>query len=113
VIVPTRRAADGSKVLALPKGHPESGEGPAEAALREVRDALADAGARGVRDAYLLTTTADRWFRRLGFVPVERSALPAALAGSEELKGACPASAVAMHRALAETPGALPRAVPF
>ncbi|HET7600112.1 MAG TPA: hypothetical protein VFK09_07450, partial [Gemmatimonadales bacterium] len=65
------------------------------------------------RDAYLLTTTADRWFRRLGFVPVERSALPAALAGSEELKGACPASAVAMHRALAETPGALPRAVPF
>jgi 8-oxo-dGTP diphosphatase len=38
VIVPTRRAADGSKVLALPKGHPESGESPADAALREVRE---------------------------------------------------------------------------
>jgi 8-oxo-dGTP pyrophosphatase MutT (NUDIX family) len=38
VIVPTRRAADGSKVLALPKGHPEPGESAAQAALREVRE---------------------------------------------------------------------------
>jgi 8-oxo-dGTP pyrophosphatase MutT (NUDIX family) len=38
VIVPTRRAADGSKVLALPKGHPDGGESPADAALREVRE---------------------------------------------------------------------------
>jgi len=38
VIVPTRRAADGSKVLALPKGHPDPGESPEEAALREVRE---------------------------------------------------------------------------
>jgi 8-oxo-dGTP pyrophosphatase MutT (NUDIX family) len=38
VIVPTRPAADGSKVLALPKGHPEEDESPADAALREVRE---------------------------------------------------------------------------
>ena len=38
VIVPTRRAADGSKVLALPKGHPDGRESSAEAALREVRE---------------------------------------------------------------------------
>ena len=38
VIVPTRLAANGSKVLALPKGHPEAGESPSEAALREVRE---------------------------------------------------------------------------
>jgi len=38
VIVPTRRTADGSRVLALPKGHPEEGESPADAALREVRE---------------------------------------------------------------------------
>src|SRR3954462_15873764 len=38
VIVPTRRAADGSKVLALPKGHPDGAETPEEAALREVRE---------------------------------------------------------------------------
>jgi 8-oxo-dGTP pyrophosphatase MutT (NUDIX family) len=38
VIVPTRRAADGSKVLALPKGHPDGDESPLDAALREVRE---------------------------------------------------------------------------
>src|ERR1700761_2099838 len=38
VIVPTRRAADGSRVLALPKGHVDPGETPVEAARREVRE---------------------------------------------------------------------------
>ena len=38
VIVPTRRAADGSRVLALPKGHPDGDETPADAARREVRE---------------------------------------------------------------------------
>jgi 8-oxo-dGTP pyrophosphatase MutT (NUDIX family) len=44
VIVPTRRAADGSKVLALPKGHPDGEETPIDAALREVRE---EAGVEG------------------------------------------------------------------
>jgi 8-oxo-dGTP pyrophosphatase MutT (NUDIX family) len=38
VIVPTRRSAAGRKVLALPKGHVDPGETPAEAAEREVRE---------------------------------------------------------------------------
>jgi 8-oxo-dGTP pyrophosphatase MutT (NUDIX family) len=38
VIVPRRRAADGSRVLGLPKGHIDPGESPLEAALREVRE---------------------------------------------------------------------------
>jgi 8-oxo-dGTP pyrophosphatase MutT (NUDIX family) len=38
VIVPSRRAADGSRVLALPKGHVDPGEGPVQAAVREVRE---------------------------------------------------------------------------
>lgn len=38
VIVPTRRAADGSLVLALPKGHVDEGETRLEAATREVRE---------------------------------------------------------------------------
>jgi 8-oxo-dGTP pyrophosphatase MutT (NUDIX family) len=37
-IVPTRRAADGSRVLALPKGHVDPGESAIEAAAREVRE---------------------------------------------------------------------------
>jgi 8-oxo-dGTP pyrophosphatase MutT (NUDIX family) len=48
VIVPTRRAANGSKVLALPKGHLDPGETPVEAAAREVREeAGVEAEARG------------------------------------------------------------------
>lgn len=38
VIIPTRRSADGSKTLSLPKGHPDPGESPEAAALREVRE---------------------------------------------------------------------------
>jgi 8-oxo-dGTP pyrophosphatase MutT (NUDIX family) len=38
VIVPTRRAADGSRVLALPKGHVDPGETAVQAARREVRE---------------------------------------------------------------------------
>jgi ADP-ribose pyrophosphatase YjhB (NUDIX family) len=38
VIVPTRRAPDGSRVLALPKGHVDPGETPLQAAEREVRE---------------------------------------------------------------------------
>ena len=38
VIVPVRRAADGRKVVALPKGHVDPGETPIQAAAREVRE---------------------------------------------------------------------------
>jgi 8-oxo-dGTP pyrophosphatase MutT (NUDIX family) len=38
LIVPTRRAADGSKVIALPKGHPDGDETAEQAALREIRE---------------------------------------------------------------------------
>jgi amino-acid N-acetyltransferase len=46
----------------------------------------------------LLTETAARYFPRFGFAPVDRAALPAALAPSAELRGACPASAQALLR---------------
>jgi 8-oxo-dGTP pyrophosphatase MutT (NUDIX family) len=38
VIVPTRRAPDGSRVLGLPKGHVDPGETDLQAAEREVRE---------------------------------------------------------------------------
>ena len=38
VVVPKRRSANGSKVLALPKGHVDGDEKPEEAAQREVRE---------------------------------------------------------------------------
>ena len=61
VIDPTRRAADGSKVLALPKGHPDGDESAAEAALREVRE---EAGV----DAELVESLGEvrYWYQRGG-----------------------------------------------
>jgi mutator protein MutT len=38
VIVPTRRGANGQRVLGLPKGHVDPGETPEQAATREVRE---------------------------------------------------------------------------
>ncbi len=59
---------------------------------------VADASAAGARMLYLLTTTADAYFPRLGFQRIRRDDLPPELAASEELKGACPVSAVVMAR---------------
>jgi 8-oxo-dGTP pyrophosphatase MutT (NUDIX family) len=38
VIVPVKRATDGSRVLGLPKGHPDGDETAGQAAIREVRE---------------------------------------------------------------------------
>jgi N-acetylglutamate synthase-like GNAT family acetyltransferase len=65
-----------------------------------VRAVLVRARALGVRELYLLTTTAAGYFPRFGFETIGREALPSSLAASEELRGACPASAVAMRRTL-------------
>jgi amino-acid N-acetyltransferase len=62
--------------------------------------ALDSARAAGARDAYLLTTTAERWFPRFGFTPIGRDAVPAGVRQSVEFREACPASAVVMHRSL-------------
>jgi mutator protein MutT len=61
VIVPTRRAANGSAVLALPKGHVDPGETPAQAAQREVRE---EAGV----DAELVSELGEvrYWYQRGG-----------------------------------------------
>jgi 8-oxo-dGTP pyrophosphatase MutT (NUDIX family) len=37
-IVPVKRSADGSRVLGLPKGHPDADETPEQAATREVAE---------------------------------------------------------------------------
>jgi len=57
----------------------------------------------GLRALYLLTTTAAGFFPRFGFEAISREELPASLFASDELRGACPASAVAMRLMLAES----------
>ncbi len=61
---------------------------------------LAHAGGRGVREIYLLTTTAEGYFPRFGFIRVGREAVAPTVRASEEFRGACPDSAVAMRKIL-------------
>jgi amino-acid N-acetyltransferase len=62
--------------------------------------ALDGARTAGARDAYLLTTTAERWFPRFGFVAIARDEVPPGVRQSIEFREACPASAVVMHRTI-------------
>ena len=71
--------------------------------------ALELARARGVANVYLLTTTAGDFFPRFGFAPIARAEMDPALAPSEELRGACPASAVAMRAPLSTSFPPFPR----
>ncbi|BDG08563.1 arsenic resistance N-acetyltransferase ArsN2 [Anaeromyxobacter paludicola] len=59
--------------------------------------ALAEAGRTGTRALYLLTTTAAPWFEEAGFRRIDRASAPAVVAGSEEFRALCPASAVCME----------------
>ena len=68
---------------------------------RLVEDLMADAEREGVSAMYLLTTTAEGYFPSFGFEQIERAAVPAELADSPELKGACPASAIVMRKSIA------------
>jgi arsenate reductase len=65
---------------------------------RLTQAAIDEAQRRGVRAIYLLTTTADAFFPRFGFVAVDRQSLPPSIQGSIEFQSACPASAIAMAR---------------
>ena len=52
----------------------------------------------GVGELYLLTTTAEGFFSRLGFETVERDAVPEGVQGTKEYSSLCPTSAVCMRR---------------
>lgn len=64
-----------------------------DAALNAARNA-------GIETLYLLTTDAAEYFGRFGFQAIPRTALAPQISVSEELRGACPASATAMVLAL-------------
>ncbi len=68
---------------------------------RELVDRLlSQARERGIQDVYLLTTTAEHYFPRLGFACISRDQVPECVQCSVEFTCACPASAVVMQRTL-------------
>ena len=62
--------------------------------VRQLLDRLAS---RGIREFYLLTTTAQEYFRKRGFKVIDRDEVHPQLLASEEFRDACPDSAVCMR----------------
>lgn len=64
---------------------------------RIVRQLLDRLASRGLREFYLLTTTAEEYFRKRGFKVIDRDEVHPQLLSSREFQDACPASAVCMR----------------
>ena len=58
------------------------------------------ATAQGIECLYLLTTTADRFFSRIGYKIADRNLAPAAISGTAQFSGLCPSSATFMCKLL-------------
>ncbi|QIP14215.1 GNAT family N-acetyltransferase [Spirosoma aureum] len=61
---------------------------------------LENARAVGLREVYLITTTADRYFERYGFEVVIRQDVPVSIQQTKQFSDLCPSSAIVMKRVL-------------
>jgi amino-acid N-acetyltransferase len=68
-----------------------------------VANRMAWASSRGLDEIYLLTTTAPRFFERLGFRAVAREHVPDPIRASREFGHLCPDSAIVMKRNVQES----------
>ncbi|MFY9587362.1 MAG: GNAT family N-acetyltransferase, partial [Actinomycetota bacterium] len=64
--------------------------------------ALRQAARAGIREVYLVTTDAERFFARCGFRTIPREELPDAVASHKQFTRECPATAPAMRLTLPE-----------
>lgn len=64
---------------------------------RIVRQLLDRLASRGLREFYLLTTTAEAYFRKRGFKTIDRDEVHPQLLSSREFQDACPTTAVCMR----------------
>jgi len=64
---------------------------------RIVRQLLDRLASRGLREFYLLTTTAEEYFKKRGFKTIDRDEVHPQLLASREFQDACPASAICMR----------------
>jgi amino-acid N-acetyltransferase len=60
----------------------------------------ADAQEAGLRELVLLTETAEKFFRQLGYSPIDRSQVAAAVRDSAEFRTLCPQSARCLSKRL-------------
>lgn len=80
---------------------PESRRG-AGAGSQLLAHAEAHARAQGVKQLYLLTTTAEGFFAKRGYARTPRETAPAAIRATREFSGICPASSAFMFKKIGE-----------
>ena len=56
----------------------------------------------GIKNIYLLTNTADQFFKRLGYTAIPRNILPEFIRQTAEFSSICPKSSVCMQKSLEE-----------
>jgi SAM-dependent methyltransferase len=67
-------------------------------ARRLTEDLIKQVRLSGVKDVYLITTTADKYFEKQGYTRVNRENVPASIGATQQFSSLCPSSAVVMHR---------------
>nr|MDO8098682.1 arsenic resistance N-acetyltransferase ArsN2 [Candidatus Njordarchaeota archaeon] len=60
------------------------------------------AKSKGVEELYLLTTTADGFFKKIGFEKIKRDCSPAAIQNTTEFKELCPVSSTCMRKKISD-----------
>jgi amino-acid N-acetyltransferase len=55
---------------------------------------------QGVREVYILTTTAAGFFSKRGYVPIDRNSVPTFIQNTSEFTSICPSSAAVMKKDL-------------
>ena len=88
---------DGALLRSVVVASSARGRGLGQELTRAVLDV---ARARGIANVYLLTTTAERFFQKLGFIGIPRENVPVSVRQSIEFRGACPDTAVCMQQTL-------------
>ena len=81
-------------IRSLAVGTEHRGNGVGRRIVRQLLDRLSS---RGIREFYLLTTTAEAYFLRRGFKPIDRDEVHPQLLASREFQDACPSTAVCMR----------------
>jgi amino-acid N-acetyltransferase len=74
---------------------PFRGKGYGKALYEEL---IQRAKSKGVRELYLLTTTAEEFFREIGFEKIKRDSVPTAIQNTTEFKELCPVSSICMRK---------------
>lgn len=79
----------------------EAGKGLGSILVQKI---LSYAQSRNIERVFLLTTTADQFFKKIGFEQTDRNSVPIAIRNTKEFASICPSTAVCMTRLMEQSP---------